>query len=532
MPGTVDPNQFFREVTLRLCSTLDLDEALRACVEYIADFIPVYGASVGRFEENFESYRVLARASRERCELPDVLVPMPPEVRAAHDGYVEQFINNEMPTVLVFNDSWREPISRALGEFFGDERGSVMVMPLVIEQDAAGNLALLAEGIDRYSQAHADLFALLKEPFYVALTNALRHRRIRELVELVQDDNRYFRDQLHRVRGVDIIGADFGLKPVMQIVRRVAALDSSVLITGETGAGKEVIANAVHVLSSRSECPFITVNCGAIPDSLIDSELFGHEKGAFTGAISRKRGRFERANGGTIFLDEIGELPAEAQVRLLRVLQERTIERVGGNDEIKLDIRVIAATHRNLSELVDQGRFREDLYYRLKVVPIEIPPLRERPGDIPALVRHALAKKARELKIGEPPPLAAGAMDRLLAYRWPGNIRELENVVERELITSSSDELSFMILSSVEDTKLPDSQTRPDLLTITDDARSAETFVLDEVIAAHMRRVLAHTQGRIEGDGGAAQLMAVNPATLRNRMRKLGIIFGRASRNP
>ena len=231
-----------------------------------------------------------------------------------------------------------------------------------------------------------------------------------------------------------MIGADFGLKRVMEMVQQVAALDSPVMLRGETGTGKEVIASVIHNLSSRRKGPFITVNCGAIPDSLMDSELFGHEKGAFTGALERTRGRFERAHGGTIFLDEIGELSPSAQMRLLRVLQDKKIERVGGSDSIDLDIRVIAATHRNLESLIQEGQFREDLYFRLQVFPIIIPPLRHRTMDIPALVKHVLTKKTRAMGFSKIPELWPGVLERLSGYHWPGNVRELENMVERALI--------------------------------------------------------------------------------------------------
>ncbi|HTP05168.1 MAG TPA: sigma-54 dependent transcriptional regulator, partial [Nitrospirota bacterium] len=216
----------------------------------------------------------------------------------------------------------------------------------------------------------------------------LRHQEVSRLKDMLADDNRYLQRQLLSVSGSEIMGADFGLKAVMNMVRQVAPLDSPVLLMGETGTGKEVIATAIHRFSPRREGPFIRVNCGAIPDSLIDSELFGHEKGAFTGAISQKRGRFERAHKGTIFLDEIGELPPQAQVRLLNVLQDREIERVGGTESIPVDIRILSATNRNLQAMVASGQFREDLWFRLNVFPIMIPPLRQRKEDIPALVHH------------------------------------------------------------------------------------------------------------------------------------------------
>ncbi len=537
MPPTVDHNEFFREVTLRLCSNPELAEALHACVEYIGRHMPADAISLGGFEEDFESYRVLAVATPEGGFPLDVLVPMPPDVRAARNKYKTERERGQFPTVMIVKDSSKEPMSNAIDQFFGEESGSVLIMPLAIAGAMPGTLALAADDADRYTAADAELFALLKEPFHVALTNALRLRRIRELYARLEDDNRFFRDQLRNARGAEIIGADFGLQKVMQLVRRVAAIDSSVLITGETGTGKEVIANEIHLLSERNEAPFITVNCGAIPDSLIDSELFGHEKGAFTGALSRKRGRFERANGGTIFLDEIGELPMGAQVRLLRVLQERTIERVGGSDEIDVDIRVIAATHRDLPAMVAEGSFREDLYYRLKVIPIEIPSLRDRVNDIPALVQYALQKKAKELKIGDPPPLAPGAMDRLMAYSWPGNVRELENVVERELITCLDSALTFSTLDPVgidpagctdEISTVVFGNTDPVSDGITSPDPSTASLLIDDVMADHIRRVLDLAGGQIEGAGGAAELLGINPATLRNRMRKLGVAFGRA----
>jgi transcriptional regulator with GAF, ATPase, and Fis domain len=243
---------------------------------------------------------------------------------------------------------------------------------------------LTALGDDRYDEEHARLFGLLEEPFTIALANILAHREVVRLKELLADDNRFLTDELRRLAGDEIIGADFGLRHVMGLVSQVAPTDSPVLLTGETGVGKEVIANAIHHGSSRRGGPFIPVNCGAIPDSLLDSELFGHEKGAFTGALFQKRGRFERADKGTIFLDEIGEMPLEAQVRLLRVLQNREIERIGGANPIRLDIRIIAATNQDLATRVQEGRFREDLWFRLNVFPIKIPPLRDRTSDIPA----------------------------------------------------------------------------------------------------------------------------------------------------
>ena len=245
----------------------------------------------------------------------------------------------------------------------------------------------------------------------------------------------------------------------------------------------------------------------------MDSELFGHEKGAFTGALTRKRGRFERAHQGTIFLDEIAELPLPAQVRLLRVLQTREIERVGGSETITLDIRTIAATHRNLEQMIRSGGFREDLWFRLNVFPITIPPLRQRKEDIPSLIHHFLERKSMDLKLPSIPELATGAIERLTDYDWPGNVRELENVVERALILDRTGPLNF-------DKVLLKQATH----TVTDATCEHQPFPkLDEMMALHIRRALSNTNGRIHGANGAAELLGINPSTLRSRMKKLGI---------
>jgi transcriptional regulator with GAF, ATPase, and Fis domain len=336
-----------------------------------------------------------------------------------------------------------------------------------------------------------------------------------KLKDRLAEENRNLQRELLHLSGDEIVGADFGLRDVMLQVRQVAPTESPVLLTGETGVGKDVIANAIHLGSPRREGPFIPVNCGAIPDSLLDSELFGHEKGAFTGALSRKRGRFERANGGTILLDEIGEMPLDAQVRLLRVLQHREVERLGGTERIPVDIRIIAATNQNLEHMVREGCFREDLWYRLNVSPIHVPPLRERISDIPALVNHFVERKAKELKIGETPRLAVGAMDQLKSYDWPGNVRELENLVERAMIIHRGEELRFDQLRA---TGGPAGGAPPG-------PGEGGPLDLDAMTAAHIRRVLGMTGGKIHGPGGAGELLGVNPNTLRYRMKKLGIPF-------
>jgi transcriptional regulator with GAF, ATPase, and Fis domain len=289
------------------------------------------------------------------------------------------------------------------------------------------------------------------------------------------------------------------------------------MLRGETGTGKEVIAGVIHHLSSRRSGPFVPVNCGAIPDSLMDSELFGHEKGAFTGAFERKRGRFERAHGGTLFLDEVGELSPSSQVRLLRVLQDKKIERVGGSDLIDVDVRIIAATHRNLEILMQKGQFREDLYFRLQVFPIIIPPLRHRLMDIPALVQHFLTKKSKAMGFEKIPEVRPGVLNKLNGYHWPGNVRELENMIERALILHPRGPVEF--------------DEVPPLLAKTEDRQAIpvlpESLSVDQLVIKHIQSVLDMTSGKINGKNGAAELLGLNASTLRQKMRKLNIPFGR-----
>jgi transcriptional regulator with GAF, ATPase, and Fis domain len=299
----------------------------------------------------------------------------------------------------------------------------------------------------------------------------------------------------------------------MEQVRLIAPSGSPTLLLGETGAGKEVIANAIHMSSPRSKGPMITMQCGAIPETLLDSELFGHEKGAFTGASERKRGRFERADGGTLFLDEIGELSPEAQVKLLRVLQEHCFERVGGMKTIEVDVRVIAATHRDLDMMVREGKFREDLWYRLNVLPIRIPPLRLRREDIPSLVQYFVKRKAREMNLLRIPLVSSHDIERLKAYDWPGNVREVQNIVERALILSRGDSLRFPDLSASH-------IERDNQMTSYSDTSS---LTMDEAMASHIRSVLERVNWQVAGKGGAAEILKVNPSTLRFRMKKLGV---------
>ena len=378
---------------------------------------------------------------------------------------------------------------------------TMMILRIKLEEQVLGFIAICNNLGQKYSGTHARSFSFLNEPFAIAFSNYLRYREVLRLTDLLEDDKRYLQSELLQRTGDELIGANFGLKRTMEMVRQVAPLASPVLLRGETGTGKEMIASAIHNLSPRREGPFIKVNCGAIPETLIDSELFGHEKGSFTGAISQKRGRFERAHKGTIFLDEIGELPLDAQVRLLRVLQEKEIERVGGTDPIRVDIRIITATHRNLETMLVEGKFREDLFFRLNVFPIVIPPLRERLNDIPALLHHFIQKSSRDMGLAHIPSLAPGAVDRLMRYAWPGNVRELQNIVERALILGNGQPLAFDDLGTT-------ARGVPAAMAV---ASGEDTLGLDEVVERHIRRALEITGGRVGGRQWRRKASAAQP---------------------
>jgi transcriptional regulator with GAF, ATPase, and Fis domain len=322
----------------------------------------------------------------------------------------------------------------------------------------------------------------------------------------------------------DVVGADSGLQPVVKRALQVARLDAPVLILGETGSGKELIARLIHAHSGRRARPFVRVNCGAIPGTLIDSELFGHERGSFTGATRQHRGWFEQAHEGSLLLDEVGELSLEAQVRLLRVLQDGTLQRVGGGRSVRTDVRIIAATNRDLGDMVKERQFREDLWYRLAVFPIYLPPLRDRPQDIEPLVRHFAARAAARFGL---PELMPGEKDCALlrSYEWPGNIRELASVVDRAVIVGQGRRLEFGLALGMP-SLLPRCSPGPEK-----EAASQQTpgggqeslATLDQVIRQHILLGLERSHGRVEGPFGAAKLLGLNPNTLRGKMRKLGI---------
>ncbi|MBU2551418.1 MAG: sigma-54 dependent transcriptional regulator [Proteobacteria bacterium] len=516
----LDENDFFRQATLRIFSSLVVEVAMKRCLDYLSQHIPAAGMFFVLYDPDLNIGRILASNLPPHLRIPEEDFSIPREFWHWFEARW-----TEAPGVMIINDlDEADPPLRQFMSMLWPTEISHLYLNLELEKQRLGGLGLLAEGRRRYTEYHAHLLSLLHEPFAMAISNILQHQEIQRFRDMLADDNRYLRREMLNISGDTVIGANFGLKDTMEMVGRVAPLDSPVLLIGETGVGKEVIANTIHFSSQRRTGPYIKVNCGAIPENLIDSELFGHEKGAFTGAIARKRGRFERADTGTIFLDEIGDLPPAAQVRLLRVLQHHEVERVGGTESIPVNVRLISATHHNLEAMVRSGQFREDLWFRLNVFPILIPPLRHRKQDIPVLVIHFVERKSRELKLRNLPSPAPGVLDRLQAYDWPGNVRELENLVERELILAQIQDrgglLRFDTLSSV-----PATGRHPVAGDGDDPIRP-----LDAVIAAHIEKALECSGGRVEGENGAARKLGLHPSTLRGRMRKMGIPHGRKRR--
>jgi transcriptional regulator with GAF, ATPase, and Fis domain len=505
----MEKNEFFREATMAICGNLEIENALFSCLQVLKKIMPVDHIFLQHFDPEYNAMRSIAAANSTGSKKLDLLTPLSEEARVS----IKRPQLPLLDKIYIFEDPAKYAISREMLAFHGVPCTSLMVMLLVSNDQTLGNVVVCTEGEEKYSKEHAKFLSLLNEPFLIAFSNTLEHRQVLKLKDLLMDDNRYLQGELRRLSGEEIVGANFGLRDVMEQVRQVAPMDSPVLLLGETGVGKDVIANALHYSSPRKNGPFITVNCGAIPDTLIDSELFGHEKGAFTGAMSQKRGRFERADKGTIFLDEIAELPLLSQTRLLHVLHNRTIERVGGTKTISLDIRIIAATNQNLKDRVKNNQFREDLWFRLNVFPITIPPLRERKTDIPALLQHFLSQKSKQLKLVAIPEISPSTIDILTGYDWPGNVRELENIVERTLILDRDGPLRFDHL------KADGGETRQQLSEGPNDIVN-----LDESIINHIQKILDRTKGKIHGPGGAADLLGINPSTLRNRMKKLGIV--------
>ena len=525
-------NEFFRQITLLVCRSLDIKEVINDCFSYLQGFLPLDALFISLFDPDNATLTSIAYASNGIENQIEETVYLPSHIL---DMYSEMICGE----ARLIPDTQLDSFCRIMEPYVQNRGFSEILLPLRIADRSLGVLVARAKGQNRYTEDQRQLLASVREPFSIATSNALRHEQLFRLKEKLNQDNLSLRQELQSKIGTKVIGENGGLAQVMAMAKQVAPLNNTVLLLGETGVGKEVIASTIHYASPRKSGPFIKVNCGAIPASLLDTELFGHEKGAFSGAIAQKKGRFERANGGTLFLDEVGELPLEAQTRLLRVLQSKEIERIGGTNVLSVDIRVIAATNRDLEKMVKDNQFRQDLWFRLNTYPIVIPSLKQRLEDIPDLVEYFISRKSKELGFSTPPPIAPGAIDYLMQHHWPGNIRELENVVERALIQNKGRALSKNHFSLENQVNHADNTTNclfPCLakryLEKTDhqlqeksQAKGSEPLTLDELCRQHIIRCLKMTDGRIHGQGGAADLLGLNANTLRSRMRKLDISF-------
>jgi formate hydrogenlyase transcriptional activator len=412
--------------------------------------------------------------------------------------------------------------------FLATEIKTVCVLPILSRNRALGIMVLGRRRDDPYTQDQIDFVEQITKQIAIAVENALSYREISELKDKLTQEKLYLEDEIRTTANFEeIIGLSNELRRSLKNVETVAPTDSTVLIYGETGTGKELIARAIHNLSPRRGKTFVKLNCAAIPTGLLESELFGHEKGSFTGAIAQRIGRLELANGGTLFLDEIGEIPLELQPKLLRVLQEREFERLGSSRTLRTDVRLVAATNRDLAAMVADQKFRSDLFFRLNVFPIQIPPLRERQEDIPLLVRHFSEEFARRMnkKIETIP---SETMKTLCRYSWPGNIRELQNVIERAVILSHGSTLYVPVA------ELPtDAHAAPPAegARVRSTTRRPVRSILTDVDRDQIIQALNETGGLIGGPNGAASRLGLKRTTLITRMKKLGIIFDGTSQS-
>jgi formate hydrogenlyase transcriptional activator len=396
---------------------------------------------------------------------------------------------------------------------------SALSVPLKAQDRIIGTLNVGSREVGRYGEADSELLHAIADQVVLAIQNMLSYEEIAALKHRLEQENLYLQEEARAdAEFADVVGDSPGIRKVLANVRMVAGTESTVLVTGETGTGKEMVVRALHDLSRRKDKILVKVNCAALPGGVIESELFGHEKGAFTGALTRRAGRFELAHGGTLFLDEVGDLPLDLQAKLLRVLQDGEFERVGGTQTLKMNVRVVAATNRELARAVEEGRFRADLFYRLNVFPILIPPLRERREDVPRLARHFAmlyaARMGKRISV-----IDDTVLSRLAAYSWPGNVRELQNVIERAVILSTSGRLVLDDpLAAAEPPAL--AAAGPGALLA---AGTGATRTLEEIEREHILSVLESVGWRVGGDHGAARLLGLKRTTLEARMSRLGI---------
>jgi formate hydrogenlyase transcriptional activator len=489
--SNLETGELFRTISACLKSSFGMEYASLALYDAEADVLRLHAL-------DFPASRGIIR---ENAVLP---------VEGSPSGYV---IRQGTPKLFTPDDI--EALSPKAAEYlFGEGLRSFVSLPLISRGKILGTLNLGARRESLFSPDDVALLAQAAGQIAIALDNALSYKRIEELNAQLAEEKIYLEDEIRTDHQFDeIIGQSKALRAILKQVETVAPTDSNVLIFGETGTGKELIARAIHSLSGRRQGTFVKLNCAAIPTGLLESEMFGHEKGAFTGAIAQRIGRFELAHRGTMFMDEVGEIPLELQSKLLRVLQEREFERLGSSRTLRTDARFIAATNRGLESMVKDRQFRSDLYYRLNVFPVTVPPLRERPDDIPVLVRYFVQQFARRMNRNVN-SISADDMRALVQYPWPGNIRELQNLVERAVILSSGTVLA--IPARELERAAASSAPAPA-------APSADAVTLESAEREAILRALKLSGGRVSGPRGAATLLGVKRTTLQARMARLGI---------
>lgn len=498
-----DRQRLLLEVNNAVVAHLDLDTlfvavstCLRTVIQHDGSSLLLYNSETGQwrihvldFERN-ESF-VEEGQAEEGADSPSCL--------AISTGTAALFRESDLKAMASSSPCAQDLLNRGVKSFCS--------LPLLAHQRTLGALNVGRRQDDGFAQEDVELLSQVAQQVSIAVENALAYREIAALKDKLANEKVYLEEEIQTEYNFEeIVGESRALKHVLKQVQTVAATDSTVLILGETGSGKELVARALHNLSARRERTFVKLNCAAIPTGLLESELFGHERGAFTGAIATKIGRFELADGGTLFLDEVGEIPLELQVKLLRVLQEQEFERLGSTRTIRVNVRVIAATNRDLDQMVEEHEFRSDLYYRLKVFPMTVPPLRERPEDIALLVRHFAQKIGTRMK-KRIQTVPAQAMQAMQAYPWPGNVRELENFIERAVILSTGSDL----VVALSELKSPTASSHESVVTLIDAERE------------HILKVLRESKWVLSGPGGAAVRLGMKRTTLHSKMRKLGI---------
>ncbi|MBS0169564.1 MAG: sigma 54-interacting transcriptional regulator [Nitrospira sp.] len=489
-------------MTNTIASTLDLREVFKAVSVYLREMVPQEYASVILYDSQTDRVRLHA------LDFPDNHGALTEGNSSdAHDSPAGLALQTKRPVVIPDRhgmQAFSHPVTRLLVEKGFQSNCS---LPLLSRDRVIGCLNLASHQEDAFGEQDVEFLSQVAGQIALAVDNAVAYQEIRTLKDRLTEEKLYLEEEIRVEHGFDdIIGDSRTLKQVLGQVEIVAPTDATVLILGETGTGKELIARAIHRLSARQARTFVKLNCAAIPTGLLESELFGHERGAFTGAIAQKIGRFELAHGGTIFLDEVGEIPLELQSKLLRVLQEQEFERLGSTRTVHVDIRLIAATNRDLATLVDEQRFRSDLYYRLNVFPLNVPPLRERREDIPMLVRYFAQHYATRMK-KTIESIPAPTLDALSRYHWPGNIRELENLVERAVILTQGTQLHVPLQE----------------LKVVEPERPAEALTLHDAEREQILRVLRETKWTIGGPHGAAARLGLKRTTLTSKIKKLGL---------